>query len=120
MHVNKVSHVTTIKQVAADLGENEDWLRDVAFEMETEDGVIWIRGLGEDGVMALTDFGIENLIELIKIYKEDSTLLRRSDPQHRHNCGLRRMDTNQPRWATLEKAIDPIGSSVSAVLRPRL
>jgi hypothetical protein len=23
--------------------------------------------------MALTDFGIENLIELIKIYKEDST-----------------------------------------------
>jgi hypothetical protein len=52
-------------------------LRDVAFEMETEDGVIWIRELGEDGVMALTDFGIENLIELIKIYKEDSTLLRR-------------------------------------------
>ena len=41
--------------------------------METEDGVIWIRGLGEDGVMALTDFGIENLIELIKIYKEDLT-----------------------------------------------
>ncbi len=77
MHVNKVSHVTTIKQVAADLGENEDWLRDVAFEMETEDGLIWIRGLGEDGAMALTDFGIENLIELIKIYKEDSTLLRR-------------------------------------------
>ncbi|MGB8364588.1 MAG: hypothetical protein WCE20_08685 [Rhizomicrobium sp.] len=76
MHVNKVSHVTTIKQVAADLGENEDWLRDVAFEMETEDGVIWIHGLGED-VMALTDFGIENLIELIKIYKEDSTLPRR-------------------------------------------
>ena len=62
---------------AHDLGENEDWLRDVAFEMETEDGVIWIRGLGEDGVMALTDFGIENLIELIKIYKEDPTLLRR-------------------------------------------
>jgi len=45
--------------------------------METEDGVIWIRGLGEDVVMAFTDFGIESLIELIKIYKEDPTLLRR-------------------------------------------
>lgn len=77
MHVNKVSHVTTIKQVAADLGENEDWLHDVACEMETEDGVIWIRGLGEDIVMAFTDFGIENLIELIKMHKEDPTLLSR-------------------------------------------
>ena len=39
--------------------------------METEDGVIWIRGLGEDWRDGAYDFGIENLIELIKIYKED-------------------------------------------------
>ena len=77
MHVNKVSHVTTISKVAADLGENEDWLFDVAAEMEPEDGLIWVFGIGDDGVMAFTDFGIENLIELIKIYKEDPTLLRR-------------------------------------------
>lgn len=69
MPVNKVSHVTTISQVAADLNENEDWLFDVAGEMEPEDGLIWVYGVGEDGVMAFTDFGIENLIELIKIHK---------------------------------------------------
>ena len=43
--------------------------------MDTEDGVIWVYGLGEDGVMAFTDFGIETLIELIKIHKDDPTLL---------------------------------------------
>jgi hypothetical protein len=65
MHINKVDHVTTITRVAADLGEDEDWLHDVANEMEIEDGVIWVYGVGEDGVMAFTDFGIENLIELM-------------------------------------------------------
>ena len=40
-HVNKVHHVTTIAQVAKDLGEDEDWLRDVANEMEIDDGVVW-------------------------------------------------------------------------------
>ena len=48
MHVNKVSHVTTIDRVAADLGESEDRLFDLACEMDTEDGVIWIRGLADD------------------------------------------------------------------------
>jgi hypothetical protein len=77
MHVNKVSHVTTINQVAADLGESVDWLFDVATEMDTEDGVIWVYGIGDEQVMAFTDFGVENLIQLIKIYKDDPTLLRR-------------------------------------------
>ena len=75
--VNKVHHVTTITQVAKDLGEDEDWLRDIAVGMEIEDGVIWVYGVGEDGVQAFTDFGIENLIELIKVYKESPGLLRR-------------------------------------------
>lgn len=77
VQVNKVHHVTTISQVASDLGENEDWLFEVASEMETEDGAIWVYGVGEDGVQAFTDFGIENLIELIKMYKEDPSLLKR-------------------------------------------
>jgi hypothetical protein len=77
MHVNKVHHVTTIARVAEDLGENEDWLRDVANEMEIEDGVIWVYGVGEDGVPAFTDFGIENLIELVRFYKQNPGLLRR-------------------------------------------
>ena len=79
MHINKVSHVTTINLVAENLGESEDWLFDVANEMDVEDGVIWVYGVGDDGVMAFTDFGIENLIDLIKIHGDDPTLLRRGD-----------------------------------------
>jgi hypothetical protein len=79
MHINKVHHVTTINQVAKNLGEDEDWVSDVANEMEIEDGVIWVYGVGEDGMMDLTDFGIENLIDLIKIHKNDPTLLKRWD-----------------------------------------
>ena len=45
-HVNKVHHVTTITQVAKDLGEDEDWLRDISIEMEIEDGAIWVYGDG--------------------------------------------------------------------------
>jgi hypothetical protein len=52
-----------------------------ASEMEIEDGVIWVYGVGEDGVLAFTDFGIESLIELIRMYKDDPTLLKRYDPQ---------------------------------------
>jgi hypothetical protein len=77
MQVNKVHRVTTINRVAANLGESEDWLFDIANEMDVEDGLIWVYGIGEDGVMAFTDFGIENLIELIKIYKYDPMLLKR-------------------------------------------
>jgi hypothetical protein len=77
IHVNKVHHVTTITQVAKDLGEDEDWLRDVANEMEIDDGVVWVYGVGEDGVQAFTGFGIENLIELVRMYKESPGLLKR-------------------------------------------
>ena len=77
MHVNKVPHVKTISHVAKELGENEDWLFDVAAEMEPEDGLIWVYGIGDDGVMAFTDFGVENLIELINMHKDDPTLLKR-------------------------------------------
>jgi hypothetical protein len=77
MHVNKVHHVTTITRVAETLGEDEEWLHDVANEMDVEDGVIWVYGIGEDGVMAFTDFGIETLTELIRMYKENPGLLSR-------------------------------------------
>src|SRR5665647_3871417 len=96
MHTNKVHHVTTINRVAEELGEDEGWLRDVASEMEIEDGVIWVYGVGEDGVLAFTDFGIESLIELIKMHKEDPTLLKRWDRSECPPCGLRRMDTTKP------------------------
>jgi hypothetical protein len=49
----------------------------IANDMEPEDGVIWVYGFRDDGVIAFTDFGIENLIDLIKMHKDDPTLLKR-------------------------------------------
>jgi hypothetical protein len=76
--VNKVHHVHTIARVAAMLGEDDDWLWDVATEMDQEDGLIWVYGPGKDGLMAFTDFGIETLSGIIEIYKADPDLLKRS------------------------------------------
>ena len=59
-----------------ELGEDEGWLLDVAAEMEPEDGVIWVYGVCDDGVLAFTDFGVENLVDLIKMHKDDPSLLR--------------------------------------------
>lgn len=71
-HVNKVHHVTTINRVAEDLGEDPDWLFDVAVELDVEDGVVWVYGVNDDGVPTFTDFGIENLTELIRFYRDES------------------------------------------------
>ena len=78
----KVHHVHPIARVAEMLGEDEDWLWDVANEMDQEDGLIWVYRPGDDRVMAFTDFGIETLTGLIEIYKADPDLLKRSsDPK---------------------------------------
>ncbi|MBM3561877.1 MAG: hypothetical protein FJX48_01710 [Alphaproteobacteria bacterium] len=77
MHVNKVDHVTTIDRVAAQLGESVDFLHDIANEMDIEDGVIWVYGVGDDGVLAFTDFAVENLVELIEIHKETKSHAKR-------------------------------------------
>ena len=42
MHVNKVSRVRTIDRVANDLGEDVDFLYDIAIEMEPEI-LVWYR-----------------------------------------------------------------------------
>jgi hypothetical protein len=67
------------KSTAKELREDVDWLFDVAVGMDTEDGVIWVYGVGDEGVMAFTDFGIENLVELIQMHKDDPSLLHRGD-----------------------------------------
>ena len=77
MHTNKVSHVRTIDRVAKELGEDVDFLFDVAMEMETEDGVIWVLSLDDEGVLAFTDFGVDSLVELIKIHREMPTREKR-------------------------------------------
>ena len=68
MHVNKVSRVRTIDRVARDLGEDVNFLFDVA--IEPEDGLIWVLSLGDESVMAFTDDGVDSLVELIKIHRE--------------------------------------------------
>ncbi|MGO9392296.1 hypothetical protein [Rhodoblastus sp.] len=50
---------------------------EIAIDMEIEDGVIWVYDNSEDGEMTFTDFGIENLIDLIKIHNDDPTILAR-------------------------------------------
>jgi hypothetical protein len=81
VQLNKVHHVTTISRVAQDLGETVDWLFRIATEMEPEDGLIWVYSVGDDGAMAFTDFGVENLIDLIKMHRDDPALLSRGDDE---------------------------------------
>jgi hypothetical protein len=81
MHVNKVHSVKTIDRVARELGESVDRLIDIADEMDAEDGVIWVYGVNDDGVMAFTEFGVENLTHLIEMHREDPTILKRRDSQ---------------------------------------
>jgi hypothetical protein len=40
--------------------------------MEPEDGVIWVYGLEKDGVIAFTEFGIESLVEPLKIRRDQT------------------------------------------------
>lgn len=47
-----------------------DRLHEVADEMDTEDGVIWAYGDGDDGVMAFTNFSIETFTDLIEMHKQ--------------------------------------------------
>lgn len=65
MQLNKIHSVKTVDRVAAELGKTVDRIFDLAIDMETEDGVIWVYGPGNDSVIAFTPFGIENLRELI-------------------------------------------------------
>ncbi|WP_084462206.1 hypothetical protein [Bradyrhizobium sp. WSM1417] len=44
-------------------------LREVANEIEIEHGAIWGYGAGEHGMQVFTNFGIDNLIEHVRIYK---------------------------------------------------
>jgi hypothetical protein len=65
-----ISSVFTLARVAEMLQEDEDFLRDIVIEMEPEDGVISVYGVGEEYTPAFTAVGIENLKELIPMYRE--------------------------------------------------
>jgi len=68
--------VFTIARVAAMLGEDADWLCDVALEMDPEDGCLTVYDVNDDGTTAFTSFGIENLKELIEIHKANPSIIQ--------------------------------------------
>jgi hypothetical protein len=63
--VAAIAAVFTIGYVANMLGEDEDWLHDLAIDMFPEDGCLRVYGVGEDGVTAFTEYGIECLQQII-------------------------------------------------------
>ena len=59
MQLNKVHSVKTIDRVASEMGETVDRVFDLAIDIEAEDGVIWVYGVGDASVFP--PLGIENL-----------------------------------------------------------
>ena len=69
--VAAISAVFTIGYVANLLGEDEERLHDLSIDMFPEDGCLWVYGVGEDGVPAFTQDGIENLRQIIADERAD-------------------------------------------------
>lgn len=74
-----IAHVFTISHVANMLGEDEEWLREISINMDPEEGCLWVIGVGEDGVPAFTDYGIECLKQII--IEERAILARKLSPK---------------------------------------
>ncbi len=68
MQRNKVHHVHTVASVAKRLGVEESLIHDLTDGLEPEDGVIWVYGLEEDGTMAFTDDGVDEVRLLLEEY----------------------------------------------------
>ena len=65
LNLAAIAAVFTIGYVANMLGEDEDWLHDLSVDMFPEDGCLRVYGVGEDGVTAFTEYGIECLRQII-------------------------------------------------------
>jgi hypothetical protein len=66
------AHVFTIAHVAQILREDGQLLRDLALEIEPEDGCLWVYGTGEQHTMAFIDRGLEYLQELLAEHKRSN------------------------------------------------
>lgn len=75
-----ITHVFTLARVAEMLGEDPDWLEDISNELEPEDGMISVYGIGEEYTVAFTEFGIENLEQIIRIHRADASRTK-AEPQ---------------------------------------
>lgn len=52
------------------LGEDEDWLHELAIGMFPEDGCLHVYGVGEEGVTALTPCGVDCLRQIVANERE--------------------------------------------------
>ena len=59
------SFVYTIAYAAEPLGETEEWLEELAYQLEPEDGRLWIYDTDDREKLGFTKRGIESLKELI-------------------------------------------------------
>src|SRR3972149_3453248 len=91
-----ISYVFTITRVAKMIGEDEDWLHEISIEMDPEDGRLTVLGPGEEAITAFTRSGVDNLIELVEMYKANPNLLPRSTPPECPRRGPHRMLTIRP------------------------
>ena len=57
--------VYTIRMAAEILGRTEDLLWDLSDQLEPEDGMLWIQDVGGLETIAFTEFGLQNLREII-------------------------------------------------------
>jgi hypothetical protein len=77
LNLAAIAAVFTIGYVANMLGEDEDWLHELSIDMFPEDGCLCVYGVGEHGVTAFTQYGIECLQQIIA----DERAARRAPPQ---------------------------------------
>jgi hypothetical protein len=61
-----ITRVFTIRRAAQILGRDEQLLRDLSDQLDPEDGMLWIYDIDSVETLAFTDFGIENLREIIR------------------------------------------------------
>ncbi|WP_216856809.1 hypothetical protein [Acidisoma sp. S159] len=49
-------------------------MHEISIGLDTEDGVIWVCGIGEDAIMAFTEDGVEELKNLFEMRRENPGL----------------------------------------------
>ena len=65
---------------AITLGVIQNGLQQICNEMDPEDGRLTVLGPDDEAITAFTRFGVDNLTELVEMYKADPDLLRRYPP----------------------------------------
>jgi hypothetical protein len=88
-----ISAVFTIGYVANLLGEDENWIFDLAINRFPEDGCLWVHGVGEDGVPAFTRDGTKTCARSSPM-NVPSAADRPPSRQSKPPCGAHRMLTS--------------------------